>query len=157
MTIIFDAIVQLPIGGKLGRIAITDPDCRKDTIVAQMKSVRLGMDFPEFKVKAPLIDLNKAATWQMAYEMGVAHDIVMRTHTCYNGVHDAEHLHHWGFGCGECASCKTRKQGYEEWLKNYHYASYESYVRVTNNGVNDLLNVPWDAVKTTKIGADSSV
>jgi len=33
------------------------------------------------------------------------------TLTCYNGIK--------GDGCGNCPSCKLRREGYEEFLKRY--------------------------------------
>ncbi|BBE10419.1 exsB protein [Mycoavidus cysteinexigens] len=88
------------------------PDCRDDTVKALQVALNLGMD-RRFVIETPLMWLDKAQTWQLAYTLGgpLLVDLVRReTHTCYLGERNT--LHDWGYGCGECPSCALRKQGY---------------------------------------------
>lgn len=92
------------------------PDCRRDTMDAMQKALTLGMNW-EIEIVTPLMFRTKAQTWELAYELGgekLVDFIVRETHTCYEGDH--EHLHPWGYGCGECPACILRKKGYEEFL-----------------------------------------
>ncbi|BBO60480.1 7-cyano-7-deazaguanine synthase QueC [Mycoavidus sp. B2-EB] len=88
------------------------PDCRDDTVKALQVALNLGMD-RRFVIETPLMWLDKAQTWQLAYTLGgeLLVDLVrLETHTCYLGKRNT--LHDWGYGCGECPSCMLRKQGY---------------------------------------------
>ena len=135
-----DAIVQLPNGGKLGREDSSDPDCRTTTLVSLQSSIQKGMDFPEFRIKAPLLKKDKADTWFMAEEAGMQFFIKYLTHTCYNGDHTT--LHYYGYGCGNCPSCKTRQQGYEKWLERYHIQSYDALMQVKERYNGSTLDNP---------------
>lgn len=91
------------------------PDCRDDTIKALQVALNLGME-RRFVLETPLMWIDKAATWEMARQLGGAAlvDLVRdRTLTCYEG--DTEHTHPWGRGCGVCPACQLRKDGYERW------------------------------------------
>ena len=91
------------------------PDCRDDTIKALQVALGLGMD-RRFVLEAPLMWIDKAATWEMAEGLGGAplvELIVEHTHSCYIG--DRAHRHDWGLGCGQCPACALRKQGYERY------------------------------------------
>lgn len=91
------------------------PDCRDATICAMQKALTLGLDRP-ISIHTPLMWINKAATWELAYRLGgtpLVDLIVEDTHTCYLG--DRGHKHSWGYGCGECPACKLRKKGWDEW------------------------------------------
>ena len=96
------------------------PDCRDDTMKAMQLAVSLGMD-KRFLIETPLMWIDKAATWRMAYALGersgVAHGgqallelILEHTHTCYLGERTQRHA--WGYGCGHCPACALRAQGY---------------------------------------------
>lgn len=135
-----DAIVQLPNGGKLGREGSSDPDCRTNTLVALQKSIQLGMDFPELRIKAPLLKADKAKTWFMAEEAGMQFFVKYLTHTCYNGDHTT--LHYYGYGCGECPSCRTRREGYDNWLKQYHPTSWAALQTVLERYNGSTLDNP---------------
>lgn len=88
------------------------PDCRAEFVGAAEVAIRLAMDTPSFSIDAPLLNLTKAQTWQLADDLGVLGEIVMNTNTCYEGNrHDA---HPWGFGCGVCGACTERALGWEE-------------------------------------------
>jgi 7-cyano-7-deazaguanine synthase len=91
------------------------PDCRDDTIKAMQLALNLGMD-RRFAIHTPLMWIDKAATFQLALEIGGQQliDVLLdETHTCYLG--DREHRHPWGFGCGECPACQLRSGGFWKW------------------------------------------
>ena len=91
------------------------PDCRDDTMKAQQLALNLGLA-QRMRIDTPLMWLDKAQTWQMAYELGGA-DLVelirTETHTCYQGTRDK--LHAWGYGCGTCPACELRENGWTQW------------------------------------------
>ena len=102
------------------------PDCRDDTMKAMQLALSLGMD-KRYLIDTPLMWIDKAATWTMAYELGeksrvpgggqaLVNLIVEHTHTCYLG--DREHRHAWGYGCGSCPACELRARGYERFVSN---------------------------------------
>ncbi|MFN3376287.1 MAG: 7-cyano-7-deazaguanine synthase QueC [Burkholderiaceae bacterium] len=91
------------------------PDCRDDTLKALQVALSLGMG-QRFTVETPLMWLDKAATWQMALELGgpaLVELMVEDTHTCYHG--DRSHRHAWGYGCGHCPACELRAAGHARW------------------------------------------
>jgi 7-cyano-7-deazaguanine synthase len=99
------------------------PDCRDDTIKAMQLALSLGMD-KRFLIETPLMWIDKAATWALAYELGeksgvagggqaLVDLIIEHTHTCYLG--DRQHRHAWGYGCGACPACELRARGYERY------------------------------------------
>jgi 7-cyano-7-deazaguanine synthase len=93
------------------------PDCRDDTIKAMQVALTLGMD-RRFVIHTPLMWIDKAATWALAYELGGAaliETIVGESHTCYLG--DREHRHVWGYGCGTCPACELRAAGFQKWTE----------------------------------------
>lgn len=89
------------------------PDCRVEFVDAMQEAIRVGMDAPGFEIVAPLIDKTKAETWALADEMGALSQIVLDTHTCYEGDRSGAPAP-WGYGCGECGACVERRRGYEE-------------------------------------------
>jgi 7-cyano-7-deazaguanine synthase len=103
------------------------PDCRDDTMKALQVALSLGMDH-RFLIETPLMWIDKAATWQMAHDVGEAADatggggqalvdlIVEHTHTCYLG--DREHRHAWGYGCGSCPACELRARGWARYVES---------------------------------------
>lgn len=89
------------------------PDCRDDTIKAMQLALNLGME-ARFVLHTPLMWIDKAETWAMAEALGgerLVEIVRNETHTCYEGDHD--HIHAWGYGCGQCPACELRRQGYE--------------------------------------------
>ncbi len=91
------------------------PDCRDDTIKAMQVALNLGLQ-QRFVVDTPLMWIDKAATWEMAQDLG-GQDLVQivteLTHTCYVG--DRTRRHPWGYGCGECPACALRASGWTRW------------------------------------------
>ena len=91
------------------------PDCRIETLNAQMKAISLGMD-KAFKLETPLMNLSKAGAWDMAYKLGgqaLVEIILEDTHTCYLG--ESRTRHDWGYGCGSCPACELRAQGWAKY------------------------------------------
>jgi 7-cyano-7-deazaguanine synthase len=99
------------------------PDCRDDTMKAMQIALSLGMD-RRLLIETPLMWIDKAQTWQLAYDVGqkaqalsggdqLVNLIVEHTHTCYMG--DRTHRHDWGYGCGTCPACDLRAKGWERW------------------------------------------
>lgn len=91
------------------------PDCRDNYIKAKAIELSLGLDRP-VNIYTPLMWKNKAETFQMAAQYGKLKELVELTLTCYNGI---ESLNEWGRGCGECPACKLRRNGYQEYIRNY--------------------------------------
>jgi len=95
------------------------PDCRDDTMKAMQVALSLGMD-KRLCIATPLMWIDKAQTWQMAYDLGQAAAqgggaqlvdlIVEHSHTCYLG--ERTQRHDWGYGCGTCPACELRAAGY---------------------------------------------
>ena len=79
---------------------------------AQEKALSLGLD-QAITIATPLMDMDKAATWAFARELGgdtFVELIIEHTHTCYRG--DRDHRHPWGYGCASCPACDLRSNGY---------------------------------------------
>ncbi|HET7083255.1 MAG TPA: 7-cyano-7-deazaguanine synthase QueC [Rhizomicrobium sp.] len=88
------------------------PDCRDETVQATARALSLGLAQP-VRVHTPLMWIDKAATWQMAEELGglaLVDLIVEDSVTCYEG--DRKQRHDWGYGCGKCPACQLRASGY---------------------------------------------
>jgi 7-cyano-7-deazaguanine synthase len=93
------------------------PDCRDETIRALNAALNLGMAKP-FQLHTPLMWLDKAATWQLAHDLGGSGlvDLIREhSHTCYLGERGARH--DWGYGCGECPACALRARGWREYAR----------------------------------------
>ena len=91
------------------------PDCRKETLDAQMQAISLGMDKP-YRLETPLMHLSKAEAWALAEELGgqaLVDIIIKESHTCYKGTRGE--LHEWGYGCGTCPACDLRAKGWQEY------------------------------------------
>ena len=91
------------------------PDCRDETIKATAHALSLGLA-RETLIHTPLMWIDKAATWQMAEQLGgraLVDLIVHETVTCYVG--DTAR-HDWGKGCGTCPACDLRAKGFVKFL-----------------------------------------
>ncbi|HRP20689.1 MAG TPA: 7-cyano-7-deazaguanine synthase QueC [Alicycliphilus sp.] len=91
------------------------PDCRDNTLKALQVALSLGVD-RRLTLETPLMWLDKAATWQMAQDLGGAAlvELIRRdSHSCYLG--ERVWLHAWGHGCGHCPACVLRAQGWAQW------------------------------------------
>jgi 7-cyano-7-deazaguanine synthase len=92
------------------------PDCRADTIAALERAICLGMD-RDFRLETPLMRIDKAATWQLAEDLGgkaLVDLIVEDSHSCYRG--DRSKRHDWGYGCAACPACELRARGYATYM-----------------------------------------
>jgi len=95
------------------------PDCRDDTVKAMQVALTLGMD-RRLVIHTPLMWIDKAATFEMAQEIGGAPLVdllVEETHTCYLG--DRSRRHPWGYGCGTCPACRLRADGFAKWKAEF--------------------------------------
>lgn len=93
------------------------PDCRDEALQSLARSLSLGMD-AAFTIETPLMWIDKAATWQMAQDLGgtpFTDLIAEHTHTCY--LADRQTRHAWGYGCGTCPACELRAKGWETWQR----------------------------------------
>jgi 7-cyano-7-deazaguanine synthase len=93
------------------------PDCRDDTLKALQVALSLGLD-ARVTIHTPLMWRDKAATWEMAYDLGgdaLVRLMIDETHTCYLG--DRATKHAWGYGCGTCPACVLRAKGWEQWRR----------------------------------------
>ncbi|MBO7043599.1 7-cyano-7-deazaguanine synthase QueC [bacterium] len=87
------------------------PDCRREFIESIQKTLSLASE-TNIKIDTPLMKLSKAETFKLAEDCDILDIVVNDSHTCYNG--DREHKHEWGYGCGDCPSCRLREKGYNE-------------------------------------------
>jgi 7-cyano-7-deazaguanine synthase len=97
------------------------PDCRDDTLKALQVTLNLGME-RRFVIQTPLMWLDKAATWQLAEQLGGTSFIELiraETHSCYEGVRTT--LHAWGYGCGTCPACQLRSNGYTRYINQQQH------------------------------------
>lgn len=85
------------------------PDCRNDFILSLNKTLNLSMDYV-YRIRTPLMWLDKSEIWQMADELGVFDLVRDQTITCYHGIA--------GNGCGKCPSCKLRNRGLIKYLNS---------------------------------------
>ena len=93
------------------------PDCRNDTLQTLARAIAMGLDY-EISLATPLMYIDKAATWQMADDMGgpaLVAEMIENTHTCYAG--DRNTRHDWGYGCDNCPACNLRRNGWVKWQK----------------------------------------
>ncbi|HRP10834.1 MAG TPA: 7-cyano-7-deazaguanine synthase QueC [Terricaulis sp.] len=109
------------IGVLVGGMCETDysgyPDCRRETLDAQEKTLSLGLGAP-IRIETPLMYLSKAQTWALADELGgqaLIDLIIEHSHTCYEG--DRTQRHSWGYGCAKCPACELRARGFQRWLE----------------------------------------
>jgi 7-cyano-7-deazaguanine synthase len=90
------------------------PDCRHKSMQAVEAAIcqSTGLDF---EVRCPLMWLDKAGVWRLAYALGrdaLVETIREDTHTCYAGSREVRH--DWGYGCGACDACQLRQKGWRE-------------------------------------------
>lgn len=84
------------------------PDCRPEYIAAFEKMANLatksGVEGQPLKIETPLIDLSKQAIIERGIALGVDYSLTV---SCYEADEN-------GRACGECDSCRFRKQGFEQ-------------------------------------------
>lgn len=91
------------------------PDCRASFIGMLNRALDSGST-KNARIVTPLMYLDKAQIFKMAEDNDFLDEVINMSHTCYEGKHDEEHRHEWGYGCGECPACKLRAKGWEEFL-----------------------------------------
>lgn len=99
------------------------PDCREETLEAQMKAFNLGTD-STFILETPLMHLTKSQSWHLAEKIGgeqIVRIINEYSHTCYRGVRDKKNL--WGYGCDYCPACALRKNGWDEYAQQRRHGN----------------------------------
>ncbi len=107
--------IQVLVGGMCETDYSAYPDGRDDTLKALQVALSLGMEYP-VTIQTPLMWMDKAATWQLAFELGgdpLVQLIREETHSCYLG--DRSKLFEWGRGCGLCPGCGLRASGWQAW------------------------------------------
>jgi len=107
--------IQVLVGGMCETDYSAYPDGRDDTLKALQVALSLGMDHA-ITIETPLMWLDKAATWQLAHELGgdaLVQLIREETHSCYLG--ERSKLFDWGRGCGLCPGCGLRASGWQAW------------------------------------------
>lgn len=97
------------------------PDCRQEFISALEASLNIGYE-TDIKIITPMMNIDKAATFQMAADLECLEEIIEDSHTCYNGDRTARH--EWGYGCGECPACEIRSKGYTEFVARSKAATF---------------------------------
>lgn len=84
------------------------PDCRPDYIAAFEKmanlATRSGVEGRPLRIETPLIDLSKQDIIKQGTQLGVDYGLTV---SCYQA--DDE-----GRACGQCDSCRFRRQGFEQ-------------------------------------------
>jgi 7-cyano-7-deazaguanine synthase len=108
--------IEVLVGGMCETDFSGYPDCRDTTMKAMQAALTFGLD-RRVAIETPLMWIDKAATWQMARELGgekLVALILEDTVTCYLAERGERHA--WGYGCGACPSCDLRRRGYEKWL-----------------------------------------
>ena len=111
-TVAYRRDLEVLVGGMCETDYSGYPDCRDNTLKSLQVAMSLGLDSP-MVVETPLMWLDKAATWELAHELGgqaLVELIQQDTHTCYKG--DRSKQHDWGFGCGDCPACELRSNGF---------------------------------------------
>lgn len=106
---------QVLVGGMCETDFSGYPDCRDNTMKAMQVALSLGLG-RQLVVETPLMWIDKAATWQLAQDLGgdaLTALVQEDTHTCYKG--DRSQRHDWGYGCGKCPACALRAQGFSRW------------------------------------------
>jgi 7-cyano-7-deazaguanine synthase len=82
------------------------PDCRDVFISAYQHmanlATRMGIQGESISIRAPLLNLDKAAIIRRGLELGVNYK---NTHTCYDPAPN-------GLACGVCPSCRLRLAGF---------------------------------------------
>lgn len=119
LTIAFGLAMELKVDHLYTGVCQTDysgyPDCREEFIQQLEKALNIGYQ-SNIDIRAPLMHMDKAATFELARRVGALEAVIELSHTCYNGD---EKMNEWGRGCGDCSACALRKAGYEQYLKRY--------------------------------------
>lgn len=91
------------------------PDCRQGFIDSIQTSMSLALD-TAIRIHTPLMNLTKAETWKLAYDLGILKIVRDLSHTDYNG--DRSTYNEWGYGKLDNPASILRAKGYEEAKRN---------------------------------------
>lgn len=91
------------------------PDCRQVFISSLQDTLNLGYQ-SDISILTPLMHLTKGETFELAEQCGILDLVIEESHTCYQG--DRATKHDWGYGCGECPSCRLRHDGYLAFIES---------------------------------------
>jgi 7-cyano-7-deazaguanine synthase len=87
------------------------PDCRRVFIDSMQTSISLALGV-DLRIHTPLMYLDKAQTWKMAYDLGILEIVRELTHTDYNG--DRTTFNEWGYGKLDNPASILRAKGYQD-------------------------------------------
>jgi 7-cyano-7-deazaguanine synthase len=88
------------------------PDCRRTFLSIFCAALNVGSD-SDIGFYAPLLDMNKVEIFLAAERLGILQLVLEKTHTCYQGIRNR---FPWGYGCGKCLSCVTRKKAWAKFI-----------------------------------------
>lgn len=88
------------------------PDCSQVFLNSLQLALNLGAD-TDIRILAPLMTKSKAEIFQLAADAGVLDLVLEESRTCYNNL---ERRFPWGYGCGECDSCRLREDGWNVFI-----------------------------------------
>ncbi len=83
-------------------------DCSRAYMDKMEEILKMDLDDPLFEIRTPLVDMSKAQTMELGYQLGVLDFLLETTITCYEGMDK--------IGCRICPSCILRNQGIVEFL-----------------------------------------
>lgn len=92
------------------------PDCREGFLERKQSEINASESSPDSldrQIVAPLLFLSKADTFDLANQTAILPLIIAHTRTCYNGD---TRKNAWGLGCGLCAACVLRRNGWLEYV-----------------------------------------
>jgi len=79
------------------------PDCRGDFIYAQELAIKTALGISNFLIHAPLLQLTKAQSVELASDLPGCMEALAYSHTCYAGKFPP---------CGVCHACVLRAEGF---------------------------------------------
>jgi len=104
------------------------PDCRRDFIDSLLNTMDLGVFGDKesgLSIETPLMNLDKADTFKLAYDENCLDEVIESSHTCYNG--ERKYQFEWGWSSEQgteedpfCPACQLRANGWEEYKKRYN-------------------------------------
>ena len=119
----YSAIYSKKIGAKhlvtgirdAGDQSHTYPDCRKSFITSLERSLGLGLDYNNLRIKNPLMNLKKEDIFELAERESCLDLVLKNSYSCYEANNYKEN--EWGYGCGKCPACTSRKRGWKRYKK----------------------------------------
>lgn len=87
-------------------------DCRSDVLKGIIDALNKCSDH-SVDLYSPLIDQCKEDIFTLAEKFGVLDIVLNYSHSCYK---NSSNKNEWGHGCGECAQCINKAEGYRKFL-----------------------------------------